>query len=177
MTIYDRTIRSLKTMAWFFDQNVGYNDLIGQLYILLKNPDLKIIGLGAGRMGYSLRAFIMRLGHMGFNATMIGDTNVPSADENTLVIVNSSSGETPSIILLAKKAKQNGAFILTFTIHTGSTLGSMADMTMAYGAVMTAQPMKTFYEQYTYIMFDCICQDLMSILDISEEDLTHTNLE
>ena len=30
-----------------------------------------IIGIGAGRMGYALQAFVMRLSHLGYNSYMI----------------------------------------------------------------------------------------------------------
>ena len=46
--------------------------------------DFNFIGLGAGRMGYSLRSFIMRLSHMGFQASMIGDTNVPRVTKSSI---------------------------------------------------------------------------------------------
>ena len=66
----------------------------------------KIVGLGAGRMGYSLQAFIMRLSHLGYIAYMLGDTSVPRIGVGDLVLVNSSSGETPSVCLLAEIAKK-----------------------------------------------------------------------
>ena len=75
------------------------NEYVNALTLDLKNINNdNIIGIAAGRMGYSLRSFIMRLSHMGFNASMIGDTNVPKVRNDTIMIVNSSSGETPSIL-------------------------------------------------------------------------------
>ena len=38
---------------------------------MLSATNKSIFGLGAGRMGYSLRAFIMRLSHLGYNAYML----------------------------------------------------------------------------------------------------------
>ena len=81
---------------------------IGLLTEKLSSSSGDIIGLAAGRMGYSLRAFIMRLNHMGFNASMIGDTNVPRVRQNSILFINSSSGETPSILLFAEQ----GSFTL-----------------------------------------------------------------
>jgi 6-phospho-3-hexuloisomerase len=62
-----------------------------------KNPEFKIVGVGAGRVGYALRAFIMRLNHFGFNASFIGDTNVPALTSDDMLIVASTSGSTPTI--------------------------------------------------------------------------------
>ena len=59
-----------------------------KLLLLNKEEAPNIIGLGAGRMGYALRAFVMRLCHMGFQASMIGDTNVPRVRENTIIFIN-----------------------------------------------------------------------------------------
>ena len=82
------------------DQHINqYIEKLSDLMLQGDSRKLKFIGLGAGRMGYSLKAFIMRLSHMGYNATFIGDTNVPRVTSNTVVFVNSSSGETPSIAL------------------------------------------------------------------------------
>ena len=66
-----------------------------------------IVGLGAGRMGYSLQAFVMRLSHFGYRSFMIGDTSIPMITEEDLIIVNSSSGNTKSIVLLTEIAKKN----------------------------------------------------------------------
>ena len=68
------------------------NDVESYIELLtdkLSSSSADIIGLAAGRMGYSLRGFIMRLNHMGFNASMIGDTNVPRVRQNSILFINS----------------------------------------------------------------------------------------
>src|SRR5512137_2637182 len=91
---FNKILDELRSFENVFD-NDDYRSVVTTVSSFFEGG--KIIGLGAGRMGYSLRAFIMRLSHIGFNASMIGDTNVPRCDENTLCIVNSSSGNTDSI--------------------------------------------------------------------------------
>ena len=100
-------INEVTKMSDALDEN-EVNQYIKCLIPYLASPSVEIIGLAAGRMGYALRSFIMRLSHMGFNATMIGDTNVPRVKENSVIFVNSSSGETPSIVLYTEQAKENG---------------------------------------------------------------------
>ena len=93
------------------------NDVESYIELLtekLSSSSGDIIGLAAGRMGYALRAFIMRLNHMGFNASMIGDTNVPRVKQDSILFINSSSGETPSILLFAEQAKnEKGEMFIT----------------------------------------------------------------
>lgn len=141
----------------------------------LKNTDA-VIGLGAGRMGYSLRAFIMRLCHMGFNASMIGDTNVPRVRQGTVVIVNSSSGETPSMILYAQQARAEGGTLYVITTNPDSTLAKMADALLIYGENFnTTQIMKTVYEQFTYLLLDKLAEDVVHDADIIKDYMIHNH--
>ena len=115
-----------------------------------------IICLGAGRMGYAVQGFAMRLSHLGFSTFMIGDTTLPRIQKDDLVIVNSSSGETPSIILLTQLARKHGAKLLIVTSNSKSSLGELADHQICYGPVETNQLMKSAYEQFTFLLFDHI---------------------
>ena len=139
----------------------------------------KIIGLGAGRMGYSLQAFIMRLSHLGYDAYMIGDTTTPRIGEGDLVIVNSSSGETKSIILLANLAVQHGATILGITSGKQSSLATMARTCIFYDEIKSEQLMKTAYEQFSYLLLDS-CASILATngnLSIPEIEKNHSILE
>ena len=49
-----------------------------------KTQTKKIVVAGPGRMGYAARGFAMRLGHMGFEAWMLGDTTVPQIKSGDL---------------------------------------------------------------------------------------------
>jgi 6-phospho-3-hexuloisomerase len=143
---------------------------------LCKTKSTSIIGLGAGRMGYSMRAFIMRLGHLGYEACMYGDTCVPAVDENTLILVNSSSGETKSIVRLCEIAKNVGAKIISFTCNDCSTIGQMSFQHILIPKINSLQPMKSIYEQFTLLLFDEIARKIIDKRGINIET-THTNLE
>ena len=139
----------------------------------------KVIGIGAGRMGYSLRAFIMRLSHMKFNASMIGDTNVPSICNNTKVIINSSSGETESLFLFAQKARVNGAKIFLVTSNPNSSIGKISHNILSYKNINSLQIMKSVYEQFTLLLLDAIALDLSEKKNIGRDVMqkNHSILE
>jgi 6-phospho-3-hexuloisomerase len=139
----------------------------------------KIIGLGAGRMGYSLQAFIMRLSHLGYKAYMIGDTTTPRIGKGDLVIVNSSSGETQSIILLAELAVQHGARVLGITSGKTSSLTKLAQTCIFYNEINSNQLMKTAYEQFSYLLLDSSAAILATkgSLSVREIEKNHSILE
>ncbi|MBF9028554.1 SIS domain-containing protein [Rhodobacterales bacterium FZCC0188] len=154
---------------------------VGALIKLLLNYKMKgrIIGLGAGRMGYSLRAFIMRLGHLGFNAYMIGDTNLPRVGPSDLVLVNSSSGHTPSIVLHTEQAKDAGATVVLLTSAKDSRIAKIADVNIHYTVSSNLQLMKTANEQFSMLFFDYIAQRIAytSGEDIRRIEHNHSILE
>lgn len=120
-----------------------------------------IVGFGAGRMGYALRAFIMRLSHIGFDAYMIGDTGFPRIGRRTLILVNSSSGETPTSILYAQQAINEGGRLIGITQNSESTLAKISDQVIHYPIVASKQIMKTLPEQFTFILFDVLSEAII----------------
>jgi 6-phospho-3-hexuloisomerase len=128
-----------------------------------------IVGFGAGRMGFSLRAFIMRLSHIGFETYMIGDTNFPKIGQRTLVLVNSSSGETPTSILYAQQAQREGGCVVGITQNSESTLSELSDHIIQYPSIFSKQIMKTLPEQFTFILFDILSEAIIRDLGKSRE--------
>ena len=116
-------------------------------------------------MGYSVQAFAMRLSHLGFNSYMLGDTNLPKINAGDIVLVNSSSGETPTIVLLAKIAKNFNAKLLVITSNADSTLGQMADLKICYKPIASEQLMKSAYEQFTFLLFDHMADQIFKRTD------------
>ena len=54
--------------------------------ILTANKEIKVLGYSAGRMGSGLKAFIMRLNHLGIKASFFGDNYVPPMNSNDVFI-------------------------------------------------------------------------------------------
>ncbi len=147
-----------------------------------------IVGVGAGRVGMALKGFIMRLGHMGLRAWMIGDTTVPAVADGDCLLVASGSGETKTIVDLTSIAKKNGAAIAAVTGNADSSIGKMADTiviipapskTKAIAGFQSQQPMTTLNEQCLQLFFDTTTLLLMARLNETHDTMwdRHSNLE
>ena len=148
----------------------------------------KIICVGAGRMGYAMRGFAMRLKHLGLNAYMIGDTNVPAIGKGDLLITGSGSGETQTIYDLVSIGKNNGARIVIITGNPDSRIGRLADIkiiirapskTKSIEGFQSKQPMTSLNEQCLAIFFDSLVLNLMEKSGETHETMwgRHSNLE
>ncbi len=76
----------------------------------------RIFLAGAGRSGLAVRAFAMRLMHMGFGAYVVGETVTPGIKAEDLLVIGSGSGATASLVAMAEKAKKIGAGVALVTI-------------------------------------------------------------
>jgi len=148
----------------------------------------KIALVGAGRVGMATRAFAMRLKHLGIDAYMIGDSNVPSIGEGDLLIVSSGSGETQTIYDLAVIGKNNKACLALITGNVDSRIGKLADFIVEIKApskvksvqgFKSVQPMTTLNEQCLFIFFDAVVLELMKKMKETHETMwpRHSNLE
>ena len=90
----------------------------------------RIFVAGAGRSGLMMKAFSMRLMHIGFDVHVIGDITTPNSRSGDLFILGTGSGETESLLSYANKAKKLGLNVITLTSFVDSTLGNLADITM-----------------------------------------------
>lgn len=167
-------------------KSVDINDVDKFVNLILNYRNKTIIGVGAGRMGYALRGFIMRLMHLGFNASFYGDTNVPYPDDDTLVIFNSSSGETKSLVLFANiiDSLKTQTCMCTVTSNPNSSLAKKSNVVIELPKIKMPensiiQPMKTLNEQSSMLFFDAIVMALMGKLDLKNKDLVrnHSVLE
>jgi 6-phospho-3-hexuloisomerase len=167
----NQIFKELQTM---YNGTIGVDKYIAILenaYISKKN----VIGIGAGRMGYSLRAHIMRLSHIGYNAFFIGDTTLPRIDSNSIVVINSSSGETPTNILYAQQASRVGSFIITVTSNKESSIAKLSDFVVETPKLESHQLMKTIYEQYSYILFDYVSESVVTNLKLDRNAIKHNH--
>lgn len=137
--------------------------------------DFNFIGLGAGRMGYSLRSFIMRLSHMGFQASMIGDTNVPRVTKSSIVIVNSSSGETPSILQYTQQAIEEGGQIFLTCCNKNSSIAKYSTSLITIPSIKSKQLMKSPYEQFSMLLYDYLVIKLMDVLNLDANAVSHNH--
>lgn len=152
------------------------------------NSSNKIFLKALGRAADTGKCFIMRLGHMGREVYVLGETNTCNFSEGDLLVICSGSGETKEFILYAEKAKKFGGNLLVFTGNGNSTLAKMADAVILIKApsknqgssdFKSVQPMASLFEQGILIAGDAI---ILTMMDESDEDNAemfsrHSNLE
>lgn len=144
---------------------------------------------GAGRSGFMVRGFAMRLMHMGICAYLVGEVVTPAICEGDLLIIASGSGETASLVSMAKKAKAIGAKVALVTIFLQSSIGVQADLVVQIPAptpksdldsgVSSVQPMGSLFEQSLLLTLDILIMMLMEKLGKTEKEMfaRHANLE
>ena len=147
----------------------------------------RVFVAGAGRSGMMARCFAMRLMHMGITAYMVGEVVTPSIAAGDLLVIASGSGETASLVSMAKKAKSLGASVATVTIYPQATIGTLSDAVVAIHAptsksdtgVQSVQPMGSLFEQSLLICLDYVILILMEKRQITGEEMfaRHANLE
>ncbi|MEB7541578.1 6-phospho-3-hexuloisomerase [Enterobacter huaxiensis] len=144
---------------------------------------------GAGRSGIAIRAFANRLLHLGFSVSVIGDISTPHTQDGDLVIIGSGSGETGSLVSLAKKADSCGVNVVLVTMKAESTIGKLASSILVLPGTVKedngreegsfSQPMGSAFEQLCFITYDAIVLELMSRLGETSDTMfqRHANLE
>lgn len=144
---------------------------------------------GAGRSGFQVKGFAMRLMHMGVSSYVVGETCTPNIKENGLLVVCSGSGETKSLVNHATKAKEMGAKIALITINPQSSIAKMADVVMEIsapspksakeGEIKSIQPMGSLFEQSEGIFMDIAIMMLMERKGLDSDTMfgRHANME
>lgn len=131
-----------------------------------------IFTAGAGRSGVVIRAFTNRLMHLGFSVSNIGEITTPHSKPGDLLIIGSGSGETESLISLAKKAVKSGVNVALITMDEASTIAQMAEVVVVLPGVSpklkssgmditSIQPMGSAFEQMMFLTYDGIIMELM----------------
>ena len=160
---------------------------------ITKNNEVKILGYAAGRMGSGLKAFVMRLNHLGIKASFFGDNYVPPMNENDVFICCSNSGSTKSVLSILEifKAKANGT-VVSFVGNDKSKMAEFSDIVIKFktcnGGLNSAddptkidsiQPMTTLTEQSMFILFDIITMMVIETIgiDIKDTKKYHSNIE
>lgn len=149
-----------------------------------------IFTAGAGRSGVAIRAFTNRLMHLGLSVSMVGEITNPHTHEGDLLIIGSGSGETDSLVAMARKAKKNGVKIALITMDAKSTIALMADVIVVLPGVSpklknagihitSIQPMGNAFEQLQFITYDATVMELMDRMNETSETMfqRHADLE
>ncbi|MBI2675625.1 MAG: 6-phospho-3-hexuloisomerase [Candidatus Aenigmarchaeota archaeon] len=158
----------------------------------------RVFIFGAGRSGLVGKAFAVRLAHLKFEVFVVGDTITPAVQDGDLFIAISGSGETASVVISAKSAKDAGAKIAAVTSNRDSSLAKAADSVMVVegrtkddlhrkdyiakqimGRHEPLSPLGTLFEDTCQVLLDGVIVELMRKLRKTEDDLArmHSNVE
>jgi 6-phospho-3-hexuloisomerase len=141
-----------------------------------------------GREGLMIKAFAMRLFHLGLDVHMVGDMTTPPVGKRDLLIVSSGPGHVSTIAALLDVAKAAKARTLITTAQPKSRDAKKADViihlpaqTMANdtGAKASFLPMGTLFEATQLMFFEFVVMCLRDQLRQSPGEMRkrHTNLE
>ena len=160
---------------------------------ILKNDEVKVLGYAAGRMGSGLKAFVMRLNHLGIKASFFGDNYVPPMNSNDVFICCSNSGSTKSVLSVLEifKAKAQGT-VISFVGNENSKMAELSDVVIKFktcngglnsaddpSKINSIQPMTTLTEQAMFVLFDIITMMIIERkgIDIKDTKKYHSNIE
>ena len=164
-------------------------DGLEQALVLIESAP-RIFAAGAGRSGLCMRAFGMRLMHLGKNVYVVGETTTPGIAIEDLLILGSGSGRTSSLLAMARQARSHDAKVLLFTTDATSPMAELADQFVLIPAQsltmneekrdhMSIQPMGTLFEQSLLILCDSLILSMMRQSGVSAAHMLerHANLE
>lgn len=165
------------------------NQLV-ELLINGLNSNRRIFVIGAGRSGLVVRAFAMRLMHLGFEVFVIGETITPAVIEKDILIAISGSGRTKLVVESSRIAKTNvGANLVVITSYPDSPLAQLADLVVEIrgrtkimeqndyiqrqikGEHSPLTPLGTLFESTVLAFLDGLISELMEKTGKDEKDL------
>ncbi|GGI17843.1 6-phospho-3-hexuloisomerase [Gottfriedia solisilvae] len=148
----------------------------------------KIFVAGAGRSGFMVKSFAMRMMHMNLDSYVVGETITPNLEKGDMLIIGSGSGETKSLISIAQKAKSLGGVVVLVSIFPESSIGKLADITITLPGspkdksknhYQTIQPMGSLFEQTLLLLLDAVILRYMEKMGLDSQTMygKHANLE
>lgn len=163
---------------------------------IVQHRTTRIFLHGVGREGLMMKAFAMRLFHLGLSSHCIGDMTTPAISPGDLLFLSAGPGGFSTVNALAGVAKSAGARVLLVTAQPHGSACQFADavallpaQTMADDAPASQQagdpatgsvlPMGSLYEGALYVTFEIVVLKLREALGVSPDNMRarHTNLE
>lgn len=143
---------------------------------------------GCGREGLMMRAFCMRLFHLGLDVHMVGDMTTPPVGPGDLLLVSAGPGALSTAEALLGVARKAGAKTACFTAEPGSPVTKLSDFTFVIPAQTMARdtsaptsflPMGSLYEGAQFILYEILIMELTRRLGETSATMRqrHTNLE
>ncbi|MCD6360248.1 MAG: SIS domain-containing protein [Armatimonadetes bacterium] len=162
------------------------DEQIETLLDMIEAADHIFVG-GAGRSSLMLKAFAMRLMHIGMDSFVVGETTTPAIEPGDLLVAASGSGQTRMTLALVQAAQARGARAAVITAHPDAPVPQAADHVVHLHAPVTftnthrptRQPPGTLFEQCLLAQCDAMILMLMHRRGTSEEYMRrrHTKFE
>lgn len=147
----------------------------------------RIVLFGMGRELLQLKAFGMRLVHLGLDAHIAGDVTALPVTTGDIVIISIGPGDLDMHRAMAGLARKSGARLVVLTAQPQAAIPQMADAVVVIPAQTMADdtgsdallPMGTVYEIALLIYLDLVAVKLRELTGQTLEQIRarHTNLE
>lgn len=150
-------------------------------------PCQRIVCFGLGREGLMIRAFCMRLMHLGFDAHLAGDVTAPPIGAGDTLLLSSGPGDLTLVRAMTELAHRAGARVIALTAQADGPDLRAADLAIVIPAQTMANdqgsasilPMGTAYKIALLIFLDLVAIRLRELTGQTMADLRarHYNLE
>ncbi len=149
----------------------------------------RVFVAGKGRSGLQMRAFAMRLMHLGLRVHAVDEVTAPAIGAGDLLLIGSGSGRTGSLLRYAEALPATGASLALFTGNPGSPLAALARTVLVIPASnYKAGPrvggdavlvMGSLFEHCLGLLCDLLVINLKATLAVDESAMRarHANLE
>jgi 6-phospho-3-hexuloisomerase len=164
-----------------FEQTKAFLDLI--------QGARKIALYGGGREGLMIRALAMRLFHLGYDVSVVGDMTAPYLTNGDLLILSVGPGYVSTIDALRSVAQRDGATVICLTAQPDGKTSLAADkivylpaQTMAddhEGKATSVLPMGSLFELVLFVFGEIVVLELLKRTGktFGQARDRHTNLE
>ena len=144
---------------------------------------------GIGREGLQMRALAMRLFHLGYNVSVVGDMTAPHLGAGDLLVVSAGPGYFSTIDGLRTVAQRDGAKVFCLTAQPDGKTSKACDGVLVLRAQTMADdqgskptsvlPMGSLYELAMFVFSEIVVLELLKrtgkTLGAARD--RHTNLE
>lgn len=180
---FEQAVRFLAGETRETTQRVDVGDLDALLDALQQARHVVIFG--RGRSGHVAQSFAVRLGHLGFKSYFVGETSTPPVSDEDLVLLVSGSGETFSVTLTGRIARDVDATVVSVTAHPDSEVAEASDLVVHVPTADADErsrrlaPLGTRFELAAHLVFDGLVAELMARLGEDEGSMQqrHATLE
>lgn len=160
-----------------------------QTFLDLIQKARKIALYAGGREGVMIRALAMRLFHLGYDVSVVGDMTAPFLANSDLLILSVGPGYIATVDALRSVAQRDGARVVCLTAQPEGKTARAADnivylpaQTMADdtgGKATSLLPMGSLYELVLFVFNEIVVLELLKRTGKTFDQARdrHTNLE